>query len=123
MKVRVTEIKIKNRIRNTLQEIDSLKQSIQHIGLLHPLIIDPDYNLISGARRLEAVKQLGWELVDVKILDVKDTRTKILIELEENVHRVNFTELEINSARKMIQAYSSKNIFKRFYQWLKEKLR
>jgi ParB family transcriptional regulator, chromosome partitioning protein len=121
MKVRVSEIKVKKRIRTHLRDLQPLKDSINHLGLLHPILIDPDYNLISGARRLEAVKQLGWELIDVRLLDIKDQKTKLLIELEENVTRVNFSEEEISLAKQLLDVYSSNSFIKKSIRWFKDK--
>ena len=48
-------------------EHDELVKSIELNGLLEPLVIDNDNNLISGHRRLQAIKHIGWESVDCRI--------------------------------------------------------
>jgi ParB family chromosome partitioning protein len=40
--------------------VESLMESIKRLGLLQPVTITPDGVLVCGARRLEAVKRLGW---------------------------------------------------------------
>lgn len=74
MKIRVSDIKVKNRIRKDLGDLRPLKESIQKLGLLHPILIDLDNTLISGERRLESVKSLGWEYVDVRIVDIRNKK-------------------------------------------------
>ena len=49
------------------EEHDELIKSIELNGLLEPLVIDKDNNLISGHRRLSAIKEIGWENVDCRI--------------------------------------------------------
>jgi len=49
------------------EEHDELIKSIELNGLLEPLVIDKDNNLISGHRRLSAIKEIGWEMVDCRI--------------------------------------------------------
>ena len=46
---------------------DELKKSIELNGLLEPITIDNKYFVMSGHRRLEAIKQLGWIDVDCRL--------------------------------------------------------
>ena len=41
-------------------DVSSLTKSIKENGLLEPLVITRKGNLLSGHRRLEAIKSLGW---------------------------------------------------------------
>jgi ParB/RepB/Spo0J family partition protein len=64
-----------------------LKGSIKSYGLLNPIIVDRDFILITGERRLTACKELGLENIPVRFLeDLSPTEAKIL-ELEENIKR------------------------------------
>ena len=67
----VCEIKVGPRFRKDAGDLSSLKQSIQEVGLLHPIIVDSENNLIAGLRRLKAVEMLGWKTVEVHIINVK----------------------------------------------------
>lgn len=107
MKVRVTDIKIPDRIRNNTGDLSGLKESIRNVGLLNPVLIDMDNQLISGLRRLEAIKQLGWEYIEVRILDIRSKRQRILIESEENSQRVELSEEEIIRYRDLSKKYAS----------------
>ncbi|NUM41502.1 MAG: ParB N-terminal domain-containing protein, partial [Leptospiraceae bacterium] len=109
MKIRVSDIKVKNRIRLDRGDISALKESIHRIGLLHPIIIDLDNKLIAGERRLEAVKELGWEHVEVKVVDVKNKKDRILIEADENTSRLDFTNEELQRSKELIERYSKTN--------------
>ena len=80
MKVRVTDIILTNRIRKSTGDLDGLRESIRSVGLLNPILIDMDNHLIAGYRRYEAIKQLGWEYIEVRILDIRSKRQRILIE-------------------------------------------
>ena len=66
---RIEEIKVGNRIRKDLGDIEPLAQSISDYGLLNPITISPDGTLLSGQRRLEACKQLGLEEVRVCVVE------------------------------------------------------
>ena len=42
-------------------KVAELAASIQELGLLSPIIVNSNGELIAGAHRLEACKQLGWD--------------------------------------------------------------
>ena len=74
MKVKVSSLKHhpKNKEIYTLSSIEELMESISEVGLLQPLIIDSRNQIISGNRRFESVKRLGWEEVQVEVKDVQE---------------------------------------------------
>lgn len=78
-----------DRQRKTLTGIEDLMSSIERIGLLNPLILDAQNNLIAGRRRFEALKRLGRASAAVRRFDDLDTSTRQLIELDENLRRVD----------------------------------
>ena len=43
------------------KRLRGLKDSISDVGLLYPVLMDKNNNLIDGHRRLVAVKELGWK--------------------------------------------------------------
>jgi len=94
-KVKVDDIKIKNeRFREDYGEIEELAVSIQRYGLLHPIVVDSELNLIAGERRLKAHKLLG--LVEIEVKSLKDVTEleKREVEIEENLRRKDFTWTE-----------------------------
>ena len=70
-----------------LDHIKSLAQSIQRIGLIHPIVVTKDMVLVAGECRLEACRLLGLEDIDVRFNNEVDLNELKLIELEENVKR------------------------------------
>ena len=54
----IDDIKVGKRHRQDLGDIETLAQSIAATGLLHPITVDATGNLLAGARRLAACKQL-----------------------------------------------------------------
>ena len=76
-----------------LTSIDELMSSIENVGLLQPLMIDQHNQVISGNRRFEAVKRLGWKKVEVNKLHVK-SGDEVLLLIHFNKQRVkSITEL------------------------------
>jgi len=69
---KISEIKIGKRFRKDLGDIDALAQSIKEIGLLQPIIITKNNNLIAGLRRIEAYKKLGRDEIPVFIAKIGD---------------------------------------------------
>jgi len=74
----INSIKIGKRFRKDLGDIDALARSINEVGLLHPIVITPDGELLAGQRRLEACKKLGWEEVPVRIIGIKEFHEKMI---------------------------------------------
>ncbi len=95
MEVKVSELKHhpKNKEIYDLSSIEDLMRSISDVGLLQPLVIDPLNQVISGNRRLESIKRLGWEKVSVVIKEVKKSEEEFLL-IHYNKQRVkSFKEL------------------------------
>lgn len=100
------EINPRSRESEAAQDVLSLTASIRTHGLLQPLIVRPmghhRYQLIAGHRRFDAVSQLGWTHVPVRVLAVDDVDA-MAIALVENEQRANLSVLE--------QAWSLRRIF------------
>jgi ParB/RepB/Spo0J family partition protein len=75
------------RQRRSLQNIDVLADSIRRLGLIHPIVIDRENNLVAGERRLTACRTLGWTHINCQYVDELDPLLAHAIELEENVKR------------------------------------
>lgn len=90
----IESITIGTRLRKDYGDIAGLAESIMDTGLLHPLVVDQDNVLICGGRRLQALRQLGFEEVPVRRWNVLDAKHRRAIELAENVHRKDLTEIE-----------------------------
>lgn len=88
IKVATDQIKVGDRARKDLGDIDGLAESISDVGLINPVTIDTNYNLIAGERRFRAMQKLGWTEIPCMLRDTfaSDTLYR-MIELEENVRR------------------------------------
>jgi len=75
------------RQRKELKGIRELAWSINSVGLINPLVVTPDYQLVAGERRLAACRQLGWTDIPVQFTTNLSPDELHLIELEENIRR------------------------------------
>ena len=99
MKVSISQIKIGDRQRSSLTDIDKLASSIQRFGLLHPIVVDREMNLIAGRRRLEAHITLREENIEATFRDELSPLQRKELELEENIQRVDLSWAEQCDAR------------------------
>ena len=91
----VDSIRVGYRFRGDLGNLDELCASIQTVGLLQPITITPDGTLVCGARRLAAVRKLGWNRIKVWINSTISTRlAEVLAEQHENTTRKPLTPTE-----------------------------
>jgi ParB-like chromosome segregation protein Spo0J len=86
-----------DRIRATAhrqpRDVSDLVQSIREVGLLQPLVVDSEGNLLAGYHRYLALRELGWEEVPVVVVELDALRAE-LATLDENIVRNELTELE-----------------------------
>lgn len=94
MNLKISEIKIGQRVRDEFGDMESLAESIKEHGLLHPIVVDSGHNLIAGCRRLLACERLGRTEIEVKMLSAVSEKELRILELEENIRRKDLTELE-----------------------------
>lgn len=106
-KIPVDKIKIGERARIDLGDLDELQSSIKRIGLLHPIIVDDDFMLISGFRRYTCCHDLGLKEIDVRRLKDLSEMEKLEIEMEENLHK-ELTWNEIATLRAKIHDLKQK---------------
>ncbi|SJN15556.1 Chromosome (plasmid) partitioning protein ParB [Microbacterium esteraromaticum] len=83
------------RHRQDYGDLAPLVESIRRNGLLQPITITLDGHLICGARRLAAIKLLGWKSVNVWVRSgVSDRLGQLLAEQDENLLHKPLTQLE-----------------------------
>ncbi|MCX5815553.1 MAG: ParB/RepB/Spo0J family partition protein [Proteobacteria bacterium] len=90
---------VRSNINTEADSFKSLVQSIKDKGILEPLLVtkgDGDsYTLICGERRLEAARQLGHELVPVRIIEAgKESGETIALQLTENLQREDLNPMD-----------------------------
>jgi len=57
----INQIRVGHRVRKDLGDLKGLAQSIEAVGLLHPIVVATGGKLIAGERRLKACRMLGWD--------------------------------------------------------------
>jgi len=87
----------------TLSNISDLENSITEVGLLQPLVINQHNQVISGNRRLSAIRNIGWVEVEVEKVEVSDEETASLL-IHHNKNRVK-TSKEIINEYKTLEDY------------------
>ena len=83
------------RHREDYGDLDALVESIARDGLLQPITITPDGMLICGARRLAAIRRLGWKTVNVWVRSgISTTLGQLLAEQDDNLLHKPLTRTE-----------------------------
>jgi N6-adenosine-specific RNA methylase IME4 len=93
--ISISQIHIGKRLRKDIGNIQSLADSIEDVGLLHPIVIDDKGSLIAGLRRIKAAKKLGWRKIDCNIINLDGQESNRIAEINENTERKDFTASEI----------------------------
>ena len=96
--MKTNEIKTKTQVRKDMGDLTELKNSIKENGILQPLLVDKDNNLIAGHRRLAAAKEMELEEVPVQVIDVTNGDRVAIIQLVENIHRKDLDPIEESNA-------------------------
>lgn len=103
--MRIADIIIGDRHRKSMGDIDALARSIAKVGLLQPILVKPDGNLIAGARRLAACKLLGLADIPVTVAtNLDDAILALTAERDENTCRENFAPSEAIEIGKRLEA-------------------
>jgi ParB family transcriptional regulator, chromosome partitioning protein len=79
------------RQRHELPDISDLSDSINRLGLIHPIVITRENVLVAGERRLAACSALGHTHISCQYTDELEEPRLHEIELEENIKRSNLT--------------------------------
>ncbi|MDB9780030.1 ParB N-terminal domain-containing protein [Flavobacteriaceae bacterium] len=108
MKVKVSSLKHhpKNKEIYTLSSIEELMESVSEVGLLQSLIIDQHQQIISGNRRFESIKRLGWNEVEVNVREFKEEEEELLL--------IHYNKQRIKSFKDLINEYLTlDNLYKK----------
>lgn len=126
MLVPIRDIKIRKRVRQDLGNLEDLKDSLKHYGLVNPITINSKYELIAGERRLQAATQLGWTNIQANIVDNLSDIEQLEMEIEENNQRKEFTDAELLEGYKRLEKLRNPGFFYKIYLFFKrliEKIR
>lgn len=118
MQLPLDQIKVKKRVRTQLGDLQPLMDSLDAHGLMNPVTVNSRYELIAGHRRLESARRLGWDMLEVRIVDARDELGMLELELEENLHRLDFTTLELAQARARIEKLRNPGLLRRIWRVL-----
>ena len=119
-KIAVDKVKVSDRVREDYGDMETLKNSINKYGLLNPIIIDSKFNLIAGARRLRAAKELKLQEIEASIIDETTRLVQFDMEMQENLVRKDFTEDEIHKSIDMKKRLLRKPLATRLIEWFKK---
>lgn len=101
----IKEIKIGNRRRKDMGDISDLADSIEAVGLLHPVVVDGQFNLLAGSRRIAAHKKLKRPAVPALVCyTIESAEAAMRAEVDENTCRKDFTPEEAVILRQDIEA-------------------
>ena len=73
--------------------VQTLAESIAEIGLINPITVDKENNLIAGLHRLQAANLLGWSEIECTVRDFTDLQAE-LAEIDENIIRRNLGTMD-----------------------------
>ncbi len=128
MKVPVQDIIIKDRVRTDIGDLKPLMESLQNHGQLNPVTLTRENELIAGHRRTLAARELGWKYIEATIVDKSSAVEKLQLELEENVHRKDFSPEELLAGNRRLDKLLRPSIgrrlgraiggfFRKLYPW------
>lgn len=88
----ISDIKIGKRVRKDIGDLDELCRSIEEVGLLQPVVVTADNELVAGQRRVEAFRKLGRESIPhVVAHNLTEALLLLKSERDENTCRKDFT--------------------------------
>ncbi|AEJ61706.1 ParB domain protein nuclease [Spirochaeta thermophila DSM 6578] len=119
MQVDIGRIRIPKRIRKDVGDLSPLKESMKKHGLLHPIIISRDFDLIAGYRRLRAAQELGWKTIEVRIVPIDDEMGMRELEMEENTTRKQLSLQEETDGYLLLNALEHPSLWMRIRLWFR----
>jgi ParB family chromosome partitioning protein len=93
---KLSELKATNPYLRLGTDVSELEKSIQTLGLIAPLVISTDNVILAGARRYQALLNLGYTEAPVMVVD-KGQLEKELVSIDENLVRKDLSKLEVES--------------------------
>ncbi len=89
------------------EKLDELRDSISENGIIQPITVrryNSGYQLISGERRLRAVKELEYDSIPAYVLDVQSDEEMLELSIIENIHREDLNPIDIaNGYKRLIE--------------------
>lgn len=109
MIVDIGKVIVKDRIRKDFGDIKELADDIEQNGLINPPVVNKDYELLAGERRLRACKSLGWSQIEIRMMDTRDAEHELNVEISENENRKAFSKAErVDYMRRLLRIEQAK---------------
>jgi len=117
----ITEIRVEDRHRLDLGNLEELTASIRELGLLHPVVVTVEGRLVAGRRRLEACRKLGWTDIPVTIARTfHDAASLLRAERDENTCRKEMKPSEKVALGMALEALEKPRAEARCREWGRE---
>lgn len=116
MLLRTDQIVVRRRLRRDLGDLSPLMESMRLHGLIHPILVNRNNELIAGERRLESAKRLGWKSVEVSVVDKPDELERLEVELDENLQRKELEPDEVSDAFNRIDRLRNPGFLRRLWR-------
>lgn len=91
MLIDIDKVVIRDRIRKDYGDVQELADDIKENGLINPPTVTPEFELIAGERRYRALKLLGYQQIEVRVMTVQNALHQLKLEISENENRKDFT--------------------------------
>jgi ParB family chromosome partitioning protein len=91
---KLSDLKATNPYLRLGTDVSDLEKSIQTLGLIAPIVITPKNVILAGARRYQALLNLGYSEVPVMIVD-KGALESELVSIDENLVRKDLSKIEV----------------------------
>lgn len=95
-KRKLSELKVSNPYLRLGTDVIELEKSIKTLGLIAPLVISKDNVILAGARRYQALLNLGFDHSPVMVVE-GNALERELVSIDENLVRKDLTKIEIES--------------------------
>lgn len=93
----ISTIKTTNQYLRLNTDVEMLKKSIETVGLINPIVLNENNELIAGGRRFTAMKELGF--TEVPTITVKKSELEQeLISIDENLVRKDLSNIELEAS-------------------------
>ncbi len=115
MQIELSKIIIRHRIRQNLGDLSSLMESMRLHGLMNPVVINSNNELIAGHRRTEAARRLGWQSIEVRVVDKANEGELLEMEIDENTERKPLTSDELAEGYLRLDRLRSPSFFRRIW--------
>jgi ParB family chromosome partitioning protein len=102
-------------VRQDLGDLTKLMESLRANGLINPILVNSNRELIAGHRRLEAAKRLGWQYIEATVTEAESDAELLEKELDENIHRRNLSAMELAEGYARLEKLQNPGFFRRIW--------